>query len=84
MGATERDQLIKMWELERGANLKILTTGEITAAWEYKILDDPQALGALEALGYTAFDAWVILSIKNKAPIGAAPAGAPSPTDRIG
>jgi hypothetical protein len=33
-------------------------------------------------MGYTPYDAWVKLSIKNKGKLGGQPAGAPSPEDR--
>lgn len=84
MPAEGRDQSLATWELERGISLKILTVAEITSAWEYAVLDTPTALGALVDLGYTEFDAWVVLSIKNKGPITAPPPGGPSPADRIG
>ncbi len=84
MTGPERDQNLNTWELERGLNLKILTVGEITAAFEYGVLTEQEALTALVDLGYTGFDAWVVLSVKAKGPLGGRPAGEPSPVDRIG
>lgn len=84
VGGPERDQLLQMWTLERDATLRILTVAEITSAYEYKILSEQEALAALVSLGYTEYDAWVILSIKAKAPLEGRPAGGPSPADRLG
>jgi len=84
MTGPERDANLKTWELERGLNLKILTVAEITSAYEYEILTEVEALTALVDLGYTEFDAWVVLSIKAKGPIPGRPTGGPSPADRIG
>ena len=80
----ERDQLLQMWTLERDASLRILTVAEITSAFEYQIMSQESALAALQGLGYTEYDAWVILSIKMKAKLAGEPPGAPSPIDRLG
>lgn len=84
MKAEERDQLLQMWTLERDASLRILTVAEITAAFEYQIMSEETALSALQGMGYTEYDAWVILSIKNKQKLSGEPPGAPSPIDRLG
>jgi hypothetical protein len=66
--ASQANQLMAIWGLEQAANLKVLTAAEITDAWFYQIIPDPQdAQAELQAIGYTAHDAWVLLNVKNKA-----------------
>ena len=84
MPTAERDGQMALWELERGASLRILTEAQITSAYEYGIMDEGTAISELMALGYTEYDAWVILSIKAKGKLPGMPAGTPSPVDRIG
>lgn len=68
------DGLITTWNIIASANVRVLTEAQIADAFFEGILTQDQAQGELEALGYTPFDAWVLLSIKNK---GALP-GQPS------
>lgn len=58
--------LITGWTIDRDANIKRLTPAQIADAWEYGVLTQDQAQAALEADGYTAFDAYTLLSIKAK------------------
>lgn len=67
------DQLMQTWATERGETVKLLTQAEITDAWFYNILSQSDAENALQELGYTPFEAWVLLSLKAKAPQGTAP-----------
>lgn len=60
---------LKTWDLERGANVKVLTASEITDAWYYSLMSPAEAQAALQTIGYTAYDAWLLLNIKNKGPI---------------
>ena len=78
--AAQRTQLISAWQTERTTNVKLLTEAQIVDAWNYAILDDDEAIRELEAIGYTPFDAWVLLSIKNKQIIGPTPAKGPGAT----
>jgi hypothetical protein len=72
--ATQAAQLIQTWTVTRATTLKLLTAADITDAWKYDVLSATQALTALVELGYTPFDAWVLLSVKAEGPIGPAPA----------
>lgn len=63
------DQLMQTWATERGETVKLLTEAQVVDAWSIAALDQAQAESALQALGYTPFDAWVLLSIKNKQPL---------------
>lgn len=67
--ATQAAQLTTLWDLERAANLKVLTPSEITDAWYYNLIGPDEAVTLLERDGYTAYDAWLLLNIKNKGPI---------------
>jgi hypothetical protein len=80
------DQIIQDWEIQAAANVKVLTASEIVSAWYYGNVTVPEAIELLGAIGYTAFDAWVLLSNKAKGPLpgrppntAAAPAGAVIP-----
>lgn len=71
------------WELQASVNVKTLTVAQITDAWYYQAMSQADAQNALAALGYTPYDAWVVLSVKNKAalpdqpPVDAAQAQGP-------
>jgi hypothetical protein len=71
--ASQADQLVKIWALERGANIKTLTAAEIVDAEFYSIIDIPTAQAELEAIGYTPHDAWLLINIKAKGPIDGYP-----------
>lgn len=73
-------QLIGVWELERAASFRPLTSAQITSAWDKKIITEPEALTELQAIGYTPFDAWVILSEKNGSPLAGKPPRGTGPT----
>jgi hypothetical protein len=63
-------------ELSAAANVKTLTQAEITDAFYYNIMTQDDAMAELEALGYTPYDSWTLLSVKVKAPL-------PNPPPRI-
>ncbi|MHB1853479.1 MAG: hypothetical protein ACYCSJ_01445 [Acidimicrobiales bacterium] len=64
---------IKDWTISLTSNLKLLTESQIADAWEYGVVTQTEALAELEAIGYTPYDAWVVLSVKNKAPLTGKP-----------
>ena len=70
---SQRSELLQIWAVERGATVKTLTESQIVDAVYYGIMDPVTAGTELEALGYTPYDAWVLLSLKFKAPLGTAP-----------
>jgi hypothetical protein len=76
--ALQRDEYLTVWALERASNLKILSEAAIASAWKYGIIDDAEALGQLEAHGYTPRDSYIWLAIHNK---GTPPAGPLPPRD---
>lgn len=66
--------LLEIWDIELAANVKQLTEAQVVDAWDYGAMSDTEALGNLEAIGYTPYDSWVLLSIKNKGALPNKPA----------
>lgn len=77
--AAQIDQYLTAWDIDRLANVKRLTPAQIVNAWYYTIMDQAEAQASLEADGYTPFDAWVLLSERNKAPLPNQPPPGPAP-----
>lgn len=78
-------QLFLTWDVELGAEVKLLTAAEVVDAVYYKIIDQPSALAYLVALGYTPFDAWVRLSVRMHGPQpGQPPAEPPQQRPEVG
>ena len=65
--------IIADWELASAADVKTLTATQIVDAWYYTALTEAEALESLQAIGYTPFDAWVLLSNKAKGPLPGKP-----------
>lgn len=80
---TARDAMLKLWQTERGGAVRILTPAEIVDAFAYQVMTQAEATAELMDEGYTEFDAWALLSIKNKAPLPDKPGGVASPQDRV-
>lgn len=74
VSATSIDQIIGDWEIQAAANVKTLTETQIIDAWYYKVIAQDQAITYLGAIGYTPYDAWVLLSNKAKGPLPGQPA----------
>jgi len=66
------DQLLTTWDLVLAVNVKTLTPAQIVDAWYLQLIGDQEALDELTGLGYTPRDAFILLSLKNKAPVVAA------------
>lgn len=80
------NEIIATWQLENSITVKLLTESQIVDAWEFGIMTEGEALTELTNLGYTPYDAWVLISLKAKAaqpgrplPGPAAPQGAVIP-----
>lgn len=69
--------LLSTWQTEHAANVRILTPGEITSAVFYGVKSEGWGIAQLQQLGYTAHDAWVLLSIRAKGPLPDEPADLP-------
>jgi hypothetical protein len=72
-------QLETGWDIDRAANVRILSAAQIASAVEYGILSQDEAMAALETDGYTPFDAWVLLSVRAKTPLPNPPPQGPPP-----
>lgn len=72
--SAQASQLMQIWELERQANVKVPTEGQIASAFHYAILSQDEAQRELQNLGYQPHDAWLILSERNHAPLANEPA----------
>lgn len=62
--AAGRDEMLTVWNLERDANVPILTRVEIVDAWYYDVLTTAEADARLEALGWSAEDAAILRGIR--------------------
>ena len=65
--------IIADWGAIAAINVKTLTQGEIVDAFKYGVLDQASAMQELVNVGYTEYDAWVLLSVKNEAPLPGEP-----------
>lgn len=54
--------LLATWDTTSAANVKVLSEAQIAKAFKLSILDQAGAMTELQAIGYTPFDAWVLLS----------------------
>lgn len=72
--AKQVDELITIWDLESFVNVHVLTPAQIASAWNDGIMSEDEAMQELQHLGYQPYDAWVILSLKNKGPLPNRPA----------
>jgi hypothetical protein len=69
LAASDATARVDDWDILKASNVKTLTVAQITSAWEYAVYTQAVAQQELENLGYTPYDAWTLLSIKNKAPL---------------
>lgn len=67
------EEILMTWELQAQANVKILTEAQIVSAWYYKVIPESEAIELLGAIGYTPYDAWIVLSLKAKGPLPGKP-----------
>lgn len=59
--ADHRDQELKLWTVERQANVRLLTPAQVIKANKLGLLDDTQTTDYLEGLGYSASDASLLM-----------------------
>lgn len=67
------DDILADWTAQANASVHTLSASQIVDAWYYTSIDQGEAMEALQAIGYTAYDAWVLLSNKAKGPIPGKP-----------
>lgn len=73
------NRIIDMWDLENSVNVKDLSESQIVDAVALQIMTPDQGITALQNIGYTPYDAWVLLSVKAKQPLPGKPAEGPAP-----
>lgn len=76
---TEITALLAIWDREISQAVRTLSMSEISGAFYYQIITYTEATGYLETLGYSAHDAWVILSLRAKGPLPNEPGKPPAP-----
>lgn len=72
------NDIIATWQLENSITVKTLTETQIVDAWHADIMTQAEAETELGNIGYTPYDAWVLLSLKAKAPLPNRPAQGPA------
>jgi hypothetical protein len=76
---TQIEGIVKSWQVVNSVAVKVLTEAQIADAMEAGILTPDEAMIELENIGYTPFDAWVLLSIKAKVELPNKPPQGPAP-----
>lgn len=71
--------ILKAWIIENSISVKLLTEAQIADAFIAQLMSQADAMTELENIGYTPYDAWVILSLKAKQPLPDQPPGGPAP-----
>ena len=71
--------LLEIWSVDRVAPVRIPTVGQISKAVQYGTLSVGEALEKLETLGYTPYDAAIVLSGESEQQIKPLPAQSGSP-----
>lgn len=72
-------ELLTEWNIDRTANVKILSPAQIETAVHYEVITIDEGLGELERLGYTPYDAWILLSNRAHGPLPNQPPPGPPP-----
>lgn len=73
------NEIISVWQLENSITVKTLTETQIVDAVAYAIMTEDEGLTELQNIGYTPYDAWVLLSLKAKAALPGKPEPGPAP-----
>jgi hypothetical protein len=76
---TKIDGIIAAWQIENSISVKVLTETQIADAFYLGFMTEDEALSELSNLGYSDFDAWILLSLKEKALIKGKPKQGPPP-----
>lgn len=81
--AAQITQLFEIWDIEMAAAVKQLTEAQVAAALHYGVITEEHAMEYIQALGYTKFDAWVLLSSREHGPLPNKPDVGPNPVQII-
>jgi len=74
---------VHLWSLEQANTTRLLTESQIADSFKYGILSQDDAITELTALGYTPYDAWVVLSVTMHGAQPNPPAKGPAPSGNI-
>ena len=66
--------IVADWSAVAAINVKTLTEAQVTDAFAAGIMDQGAAMAELVNIGYSAYDSWVLLSIKAKTALPGEPA----------
>jgi hypothetical protein len=58
------EQLIALWDMERQANVRVLSQSQVARAFKSEIIGYDTAMAKLGHMGYTKHDAWILLSLE--------------------
>jgi len=76
-------EIVHTWDLEAAANIKQLTEAQIARAYKLEFITQAEATDELVTLGYTPFDAWILLSNATGGAQPDKPPRTPSPVGTI-
>ena len=76
--ASQATALLATWTVERTTTVKLLTATEVVDGWAKGNITLTAAKAYLVSIGYTPFDAWVLLANKTKATAGPEPPRLPT------
>lgn len=65
--------IVHTWEIGRTQHVRTLTSAQVESAWFYDLMPTDEALNRLVMMGYDELDAWMLLSIRGKAPLKGVP-----------
>ena len=77
--ADQIQKLITIWSVDRIQPIRLPTTNQISKAVKYGTLTVDEAIAKLELLGYTAYDASIVLSAEGEVKIATLPPQSPVP-----
>lgn len=73
MPASQIDSIVATLENQRAVNVVLPTAAQIASALFYNVIDQGTAMTALVNMGYSEFNAWLVLSVRMHAPLPDAP-----------
>ena len=71
--------MVSAWSLENSISVKVLTEAQILKAWKLGILSDDETSTELQNIGYTPFDAYVLMQSEVKDAVLTRPPSGPAP-----
>lgn len=71
--AAQATELVNTWAITTSNEVRTLTASQIGRAWYYLLISADDAMTRLQALGYDAEDAYVLLGLEAKGPVPGLP-----------